>query len=168
MPAGGEQLAAGEYTCTYGGISLGIFEGDAGVPTLEHMTKSEPVGNTSAYGKMVIDEIYQGADWFLSMTCIEWDDGPKTALWPYDAVLGHAGVIGRLLFDLSDAIVMTAIAGTPAASLGPATVTASNAIILPGYVPRILFGPTLRKVPLRFRLFPYLVSGSLVGHFTMT
>src|SRR5256885_1160980 len=103
MPAGGETLICGQYTCTYNAVSVGIFEGDASVPTLEQTTKAEPVANTDKYGKTMIDGIYQGADWKMTFTCIEYKAGSLTPFWPY-GTLGLMGVIGRLLYGLSSAL----------------------------------------------------------------
>jgi hypothetical protein len=170
MSAGNEQLAAGQYTVTWEGLNLGIFEGDAGVPTLDHNVKAEMVDNTSAYAKMTIDAIYQGADFGMNMTCIEWNAGMRNALWPYANALGTAGVIARRLYDLSGGLVLTVTAGTPAAVTGPSIVSAAHAILQPNFVPRITFGPLLRRVPLRFLLFPYDQNppNNVVGHLTMT
>src|SRR5437660_1779663 len=76
------------------------------------------------------------------------------------------GVIGRLLYDLSQALVLTAITGTTA-SASPATLTAAKTILLPGFTPRLSYGPTLRKIPLRFRLFPNVIGGN-VGWYSLT
>jgi hypothetical protein len=72
--------------------------------------------------------------------------------------MGVMGVIGRLRYDLSQALVLTAIAGTPAAS-SPATLTASQAILAANFPWKLLFGPTLRKFPLRMDLLPYTATG---------
>lgn len=162
---GSETLVAGGYTATYGGVALGMFEGDQGLPTLEHTTKSESIANTSVYGKSTIDDIGQGADWFLQMTCMEYKTGPISAFWPYGVALGQMGTIGLMLTSLAAAVVLTAISGTTAAS-SPATLTASKCLLLPGFATRLLYGPTLRKVPLRFRLYPY--TSSVVLWFTQT
>lgn len=165
MPAGGESLLAGQYTVTWNSVSLGIMEGDQGVPTISQQTAAEMVGNTDAYGKSNIDGIYQGANWFAQFTCMEYRAGSIAAFWPY-GTLGVMGTIGRLLYSLSAALVLTAIAGTPAAAT-PATLTASRAILAPGYNTQLLFGPTLRKVPIRQMLFPYSSGGNIVW-FTTT
>lgn len=161
MPVGSETLVAGGYTATWNSVALGIFEGDSGLPTNEHTVAAEDVGNTSAYGKTVIDFIYQGANWFSSFTCLEYKSGPKSAFWPYNATLGRLGTIGVLGYSLAQALVLTAITGTSASS-SPATLTASKAILLPGFSSRIVFGPTLRKVPIRMRLLPYDSGGNVV------
>lgn len=142
------------------------MEGDGGLPTLEGVNKQEPIGRTDAYGDTTIDTIYKGGDWFASMTCMEYKAGPIAALWPF-GTLGLMGVIGRLGYGISTALVLTAIAGTPAAS-SPASLTATRAILAPGFNTRLLFGPKLRTVPLRFQLLPYLVGGTSPGWFSTT
>jgi hypothetical protein len=158
MPAGSETLIAGQYTVTYNGTSCGIMEGDAGVPTIEATNHAEPVNNTDAYGKSMIDAIYQGGDHFASFQCMEYKAGSIAAFWPFGA-LGVMGVIARLYYDMSSALVLTAVAGTPAAN-SPATLTASKSIIAPGFNGRLLYGPTLRKVPIRLALLPFSSTGN--------
>lgn len=167
MPVGGEVLIVGEYTATYGGVALGIFEGDAGLPTLSQQTKAEPIANTSKYAKTTIDAIWQGADWFMQFTCLEYKAGPRVAFWPFHATLSALGAIGRLYYGMASPLVLTAVAGTPAAAT-PATLTASKTILAPGYNTQLVYGPTLRKVPLRLQLLPYVLNGTTVGHFTQT
>ena len=114
-----------------------------------------------------IDAIHRGADWYMSMICMEYKSGVTAALWPFNSTLSREGVIGRLYYDMSLALVLTAVAGTPAAT-SPATLTASKAIIAPGFNARLTFGPTLRTVPLRFLLLPYIVSTTNVQSFVLT
>mgnify|MGYP000857433249 FL=1 len=151
---------------TWNSVALGIMQGDAGLPTIEQSNKAEPIANTDSYAKSTIDAIYQGADWFASMTCMEYKAGSIAAWWPY-STLGRMGTIGRLLYDISLPLVLTAVAGTPAAS-SPATLTATRSILAPGFGTRLVFGPTVRTVPLRFQLLPYYVAGSTPGWFTTT
>lgn len=155
MPVGSSVIASGRYTVTWNSVSLGIMEGDAGVPTIEVQTHHELINSTDAYGKSTIGAIYQGQDVYAQMTTIEWIAGVRAAFWPYASTVGEIGVIGRELTDLGAALVLTAIASTPAASVGYATITATEAFLAPNYNFKILFGPTLRKVPLRFQLLPY-------------
>lgn len=143
---------------------MGIMEGDAGVPTIESTNHAEPVNNSDAYGKSLLDAIYQGGDYFASFQCMEYRTGSIAAFWPFGA-MGVMGVIARLYFDMSAALVLTAIAGTPAAAT-PATLTASKSILAPGFNGRLLYGPTLRKVPIRLALLPFTSTG--VRWFTQT
>lgn len=161
MPVGSETLITGPYTATFSGVALGVFEGDAGLPVIEHTMSTESIGNTSAYGKSVIDDIQQGGNVFFAFTCIEYKSGPKAAFWPYHATLGRGPVVGTLLYDSSAALVLTSTAGTPAAA-SPATLTSSHCILAPGFGARLVYGPTLRKVPLRLRAYPYLAGGNFV------
>jgi len=165
MPAGGESLIAGQYVTNFGGIDMGIMEGDAGVPTIEYTPEGEDIGNTDKYGRAVIDTILLGQNCFAQYMCMEYDAGSIQAFWPWGD-LGIMGTIARLGFDLADALILTAIAGTPAES-SPATLTAPKALLAMGYNTRLLFGPPLRKVPIRQRLYPANLGGS-VGHFTAT
>lgn len=166
MPAGNETIIAGPYTVTWNGVALGVLEGDQGLPTNEANVEGEDVGNTSAYGKSVIDTIYQGANWMASMTCMEYRAGSVAAFWPLNAILGRMGVMGRRMYDISAPLIYTAIAGTSAAA-SPATLTASKAILTVRSAGRLVYGPTVRRVPLRFRLYPYTSGGNVVW-FTQT
>jgi len=159
----GEVYLAGEYNVTYGGVAVGTMEGDAGLPTIEHTAQAEPVANTSRYGKSTLTHFGLGADWFAAFTCLEASPGgaAMSAFWPY-GTFGQMGTIARDLFTLSAALVLTSIAGTPASAL-PSSVTASHAILVPGFATRLVYGPTLRKVPLRLILYPYNLGGGTIG-----
>ena len=165
MPVGSETIVAGSYSATWNSVALGLFENDAGLPVLEQQSSSEPVMG-GAYGKSVIDDVYQGLNVFIALTCMEYKSGPISAFWPYSATLGRMGTIGVLMYTLSQALVLTAVAGTSAAS-SPATLTASKAILMPGFASRLVYGPTVRKVPLRFRCYPF-DSGGNVTFWTQT
>jgi len=164
VPAGGEILIAGEYNLTLNGVAVGMFEGDAGLPTIEQVTHAEVVANTSRYGKSTIDAIGQGADWFAGYTCEEYRPGSIAAFWPF-AAPGLMGIISRLYFEMASPLVFTVVAGTPAVG-APNTLTANKAILAPGFNTRLLFGPTLRKVPIRQILLPYDTGGGIVGWYT--
>jgi hypothetical protein len=138
-----------------------MFEGDASAPTIEQQSKSEPVANTTTYGKTTIDDIYQGLDCFAQFVALEYKAGSIAAWWPWTATIGQLGVIARLGFAMSAALVMTVVAGTPAAG-SPNTVTAPNSLLLPGYSSRLVYGPTLRKLPIRMRLYPFSSSGTIM------
>jgi hypothetical protein len=169
MPAQGEVILAGEYTVTYSGQAMGIMEGDAGLPTLSQQNKGEPVANTNRYGKSTIDGFYQGGDWFCQFTCLEYTANTLAAWWPFSATLGLMGVIARRYFDMAQALVLTAVAGTPAfAAASPLTLTSPRAILAPGYNTQTLYGPTHRKLPVRLQLFPFNTGGAVIGWFTET
>lgn len=166
MPAGGETIICGQYTVTYGAVACGIMEGDAGVPTLEQTSKAAPLDSTDKYGKTTIDAVYLGVDWKCMFVCEEYRAGSLSAFYPFGA-LGLLGVIGRLYYGMSSALVLTAIAGTPATAT-PATLTAPKAILTIGFPSKLLFGPIIRKVPISLMLLLTDTGSSVYGHFTTT
>lgn len=155
-----ETIICGQFTVTYNSVALGIFEGDAGSPGIERINHGAPIANTDAYGKTMLDYIYQGVDYVFSGVCMEYKAGPIAAWYPWSATAGALGTIGRLAYAVSLALVLTAVSGTPAAAT-PATLTASRAIIPPTDTSKIMFGPMVRTVPLRLQLLPY-TSGSVI------
>lgn len=169
MAAGGEAFAAGGYTVTWDGVPMGLFGGDDEAPIIESPdTKTEPINNTSIYAKTTIDEVYQGADCMAQFTCLEWDAGILAALYPYGSTAGELGVIATLLFDLAQPMIFTVVDGTAASVTGPTDLTANHAFPIPGTTPRISFAPRLRRIPLRFRFFPYFASPGVMAHFSVT
>jgi hypothetical protein len=155
-------LVDGQYLCSILGASVGIFEGDGGVPSVEQTSYEEAVNNTDAYGKSRIDGIYQGGDSSFAGTLMEYKAAGIAAMWPYGAP-GVMGIIGRLRYALAGALVLTAISGTPAAS-SPATLTATYAILAANFPIKLLFGPTLRKIPLKMDLLPYAGGSGVIWH----
>lgn len=166
MPAGGETLVCGSYTVTYGGVACGIMKGDAGVPTLEQTTKAVPVNKTDKYGDSLLDLVYTGTSWRAMFTCMEYKAGSLAALAPF-ATLGLLGIIGRLHYNMASALVLTVVAGTPAAG-SPSTITASKAILAPDFPSKLLFGPMVREVPISMNLLLVDTGGGAYGHFTTT
>jgi len=167
---GGEIVLAGAYNVTWNGAAVGMMEGDAGVPTLEQTTHVESINNSTTYGKSTVEGFYQGADWFASYTCLEFRPGSIAAFWPYSGTMGLMGTISRAMTDLAQALVLTAVAGTPSnlsGQPGSTSLTAGKAMLAPGFNGRLLYGPTLRKVPIRQILLPVNTGGGVVGWFTM-
>jgi hypothetical protein len=153
MPAGGEATIAGAYNCVYNGSPMGMMNGDSGLPTFSCTEHEEPVNSTDRYGRTKIDGFYLGGDWFSDFDCIEWLPATKAAWWPWGALM-EMGVIARRRFDNSKPLVLTAVAGTPAAGASPSA-TAGKSLLASNYNTRIIFGPTLRKLPIRLELMPY-------------
>lgn len=161
-------LRPGEYTATYDAVAIGMFRSDG--KSLRFRRKGKLVNDTDTYGLSTIEIINLGIDVFLSGTMIEWNATVKKIIWPY----GSAGTfdgkltkIGHLDSDNAKQIVLTALAGTPAATLGPATLTAAKAILAPENDVNIIFGPDETPIPILFQLLPY-VDGSDKRFFTLT
>lgn len=148
---------AGPYTGSYDGTSLGMMENGY---FLEKIDLSEEV-RADLHGSEIADLIDMGSDWYIDYVMQEYGAGALKALlaWQVAAsaspTLGGRGQPGRTAIGSGRAksLVLTAIAGTPAAS-SPATLTASKAIIAPGHAARMLYGPSLRQVPMRQLLLP--------------
>lgn len=168
MPFGNESIIAGAYTATWNGVALGIFEGDSGLPTLSHQIMAQNIDNTSLYGRALIDAVFQGMAVSFQMVCMEYKAGTVAAAFPQNAVMGRMGTVGRLHYaSLAAALVMTAVAGTPAAA-SPATLTAPKTCLAPGVDVSLAFGPVVRTVPLRLVSFLADVGGGNSGFFSTT
>lgn len=147
---------------TFNGISIGQLE--SGINIIQQSIVEPIRGDNMAESDQ--DFVYQGGNVYAELSSLEYNaSGVQAAFWPYGAV-GVVGLVGRLGQDLAKALVLTAVAGTPAAAT-PATLTAAKAILRPGQDLRLLFSPKLRKVPLVFQLLPYTSGGNNVW-FTMT
>lgn len=101
--------------------------------------------------------------------------GSIAAFWPWggSSSLGALGIfdvaaipIGTLVSTLAKALVLTVLANTPAAASQPFSsgFTAANGILAPNVPAELLFGSTLRIVPIKLQLLPYTVAG-LTKHF---
>jgi hypothetical protein len=154
----GESIA-GRYTATWNAVALGIMYGDdPGIPTIVTRNMVRLIDNTDRGGDMVMGGVYRGVRGRALMRCLEaYKAGVLAAKWPWGAD-GKVGVIGRDPYDLAQALVLTAMAGTPAATK-PASLTASKAVIAPDVDIKDTYGPILREVPLEFLLMPYDASG---------
>ena len=142
---------AGPYTCTWNSQAVG--QAADGYRVSHSFFKRLITGDT--YAQSPQDEVYQGGEMFIQFRLIEYDAAAvQSAMWPYGSYMS-IGQVGRVSKQqwLCSAVVLTAIAGTPAAST-PATLTLTTAIIAEGFPVELLFAPDLREVPLRLRVFP--------------
>lgn len=165
MPAGGEAIIDGQYTVTWNGLAMGIMEGEEGVPTIEQILLSTPVNRTDKYGKTKIDSIHMGKDYTCAFLCMEYTKAIG-CFDPFGAAFGQLGQIGALKYALSEPLVLTVVAGTPAVG-SPNTVTAGKAIIADEHRGKLKFGPAIRTVPILLDLLPYVLQGSTVGAFVL-
>lgn len=141
---------AGKYDGTYDGATIG--ELTDGWKLSASLFSRIITGHSGA--KTPQDGIHQGGECFLAFTCMEaYLAKVKLAFWPLSATLFDLGVIGRLDSAIAKQTVMTALAATPAAA-SPASITFPLCKLAEGYPVEMLFGPDLREVPIRFRLFP--------------
>ena len=155
----GLTLVAGRYSVTFNSVALGYLESNGSSdPSVEMIPLAEAVNQTDGWGDATIDYVSRGSDAFAQLICKEYKAGSIGAAWPY----GTWGVFltsGLMMGDTyAKPLVLTAIAGTTASS-APASITATYALPAPNNPIRLLYGPTLRKVPIRFVLLPYDSSG---------
>jgi len=166
---------AGSYTGTYTHpagqpVTLGITKQGYNIG-LQHTLQN--IDESDAYGRTLIEQIYQGTNATIDFEPIEWLVQVLRALSPFQTtgmpVTGAGGsvlgTIGMLSSDRAGVLILSATAGTPAAT-APASLTASYAIIHENFDARWTLGPNHRTIPLRFRLLPYSSTG--IRHFSVT
>lgn len=153
-------FVAGRYAATWNAVSIGLARQGL---EMEVQLKQEVIDETDAYGMTIIDFVMRGADVYFSANLREWIAGSKSLIWAIGG--GSLGKIftaavpcGVFAYDLSQALVLTATANTPAAT-SPATLTASKAFPAPSFNTKILFDSRIRDLPVRMICFPY-ASGS--------
>lgn len=169
MSIGGEALVTGPYTCTWNAVALGVFQGDNDVPTIAKQLRGRKIESSDYWGMTPMDEIHLGAAYFFYGVLMEYSKA-LPIIEPFTTTLGlEIGVIGVLKRSLSKALVLTAVAGTTAAT-APASLTASKTILATDHETRLAFGPVLRTVPIKLDLFPYQTATgpNKYGFFTMT
>lgn len=162
----GLTLIAGRYTITWNAVAIGVLESNGSTdPAIEMIPLAEAINQTDGWGDADIDYISRGSNAFAQVICKEYKAGSIGAAWPYGA-WGSFLTAGLTMGNsYAKVLVLTAISGTTAAA-APASVTATWALPAPNNPIRILKGPTLRKVPIRWVLLPYDSSGD--KHFTLT
>ena len=160
----------GVYTATLNAVALGITTSDGF--KLKWRPARTQINNTNLYGDTLIDGIHRGVTGVqLLATFKEWNAALQHAIWPWGAASppthdGTLGTIGRLVSDYAKALVLTAQAGSLAATKNAGgvpnanTFTASLAILAPENDVEMLFGPVETDVPVLFDLFLYDDAGT--------
>lgn len=140
----------GKYSATLGASALG--QTADGYRVSHSLFKRIITGDNFADTPQ--DAILRGAEMFVAARLIEYNAaGALNAFWPLAATIYDMGVIGRLDSAVADSLVLTALAGTPAATV-PATATFLLTTLAEGFPVELLFAPDLREVPLRLRVYP--------------
>lgn len=160
MAFGSAVFAAGPYNCVFGGVSIGLMRGDAQSPVVEIMRHTQLITDTHLYARTPIGAVGQGGEAFASFTLMEAITGALAVLWPY-SVIGKNPTIGVDDYTtLATTFVLTAAAGT-LASGNPASISAAKAVLAEDFPMRYVYGPILRELPIRLRLFPNDSSNQL-------
>lgn len=145
----------GPYEVIWNGNSIGMMEGSvrAGQQVI-----GLPV-RASLYGQTILDYILQGGFYSIALVMKEWNANAKAAQWQFGSTPGIVNEAGLLFNPLYKQMVLTALAGTPAATEGPATRTYPLCGLLPGHNLDITMGPEERNVPVVFGVLPEPESG---------
>ena len=113
--------------------------------SLRWEVKEHLVNDTISWGRELIEIIYLGADWRLLAQSLEYAIGFLTEMvWPWNGDGAYqstnyplvtttfnvfsTGIGQRATNSASGALVLTAVTGTTAATFGPATLTAKQAV----------------------------------------
>lgn len=122
-------IPAGPYTVTYNAQPVGLLEG----PIRHQQDFSGIPMRAGLWGQTVFDYILAGGGVYAVLSIKEWNTNSKLAMWPFNASMGLLVEGGKFLSTYCKALVFTALAGTPAATEGPATRTYNLAALLPGH-----------------------------------
>jgi hypothetical protein len=166
-------FVAGRYSATYQppgepAYSIGIMEEGY---QIQYRALASLVNKTDAYGLTPIESFHQGFELYIAGTAREWITGVHRMLNPMNGWNGGSGgvfslgTIGTAYTDRAGTLVLTATAGTPAAS-SPSTLTAAYASLAENFDVSMLFGPAERLMPWRLRIWPYWSAG--IKFFTTT
>lgn len=153
---------AGPYTATLGAQAIGQA---ANGYTISHSVFKELVtGDAEALTPQ--DAVYQGHEVFVSWILQEYDVAlAQDVFWPYGTTTewGAQGQVGRMdvASSLVSQLILDDVAGTPAATK-PLTATFPKVILAEGFPVEMIFGNTLRRIPIRMRAYPSGSAGSAV------
>lgn len=147
-------FVAGQYTATLAASTVGQIE--RGINSTHSFMKQLIVGDN--FAQAVQDAVFLGADVVFDYRLMEYNAAAvRQAMWPYGSTwLSVTSVLGTM--DVQNSIVaqliLTALAGTPAATSGPATITLPKVILRENFPVNILFAPELRVIPISQRVYP--------------
>jgi hypothetical protein len=148
-------IPSGPYTATWNGNGIGLFEG---LLRMQQTPFGLPV-RASQWGQAVIDYIMQSGGYFGVAVVKEWTTATKAFMWPFGADMGVINEPGLLFSSFCQPLVLTALAGTPAATYGPVTRTYTYAATLPGHNLDVAFGPAERNVVVAVGVLPQPNAG---------
>ncbi len=154
---------SGPATGVFNSLPLGTQD-DSGYE-LQCNIKGQEINASDAYGMVLVEGIWRGADWRLRFTGLEWNKtGLLAILQAYGGVTGGTSLgptvanIGVRWTSLAAALVLTSILSNPPST--PQTLTATNAAIAPNSQTSFQITSKMRTMPLEMVLIPYVGSGS--------
>lgn len=158
-------FVSGKYSVTWNGAYIGQLKNGF---YIRNRLFAEPISGDSG-GDSHQDFVDRGSNVYLQFTSLDWDlavhDAAISIFWPHSASgWGTAGTVGSLYSARAKSLVMTALTGTPAATVGPVSITVPQAVIAPGQDQELFFGNANRDVPILLQALPY-VDGSSYSWF---
>lgn len=171
-------FSAGPYTASHTPTQNAV----AGSPETINLTEEgwrsrmrileESIDRSDAYGRSLLDAVFQGCRGVLTTTFIEWRASmlkmsyPWATLAPSGAtkliVVNSSNPMARLASDNAGALTLTAVTGTPAATNGPATAVFGKLKPVPDQDIEFYYGPGHRKYSMNFDLLLYLSSSDYI------
>lgn len=149
-------IIAGAYTSTWNSVAT-LFTMNGFRLGVDW--KSELINQSDIFGETLIDAIFRGADVQISWENRVYAAGSTGPFWPWGGgtmgkIFTPAIPISYTARSLAQALVLTAVANTPAAS-SPTSLTASKALLSPQFRAELLFDSKARSVPISMQLYPY-------------
>lgn len=142
---------AGRYSATLAASTVGQTKDGINI---EHQVFKQLITGDN-FAETPQDAVFRGMAVFCQFTLLEYNaTAARAAFWPYGtAWLTMDTVIGTLDTANAAQLILTALAGTPAAA-APATITLPDAILAEGFPVGLLMAPALREIPIRQRIYP--------------
>lgn len=169
MAAGLAIPVAGPYISSWFALPLGVQNDDG--YRLTCTIQGQEMNATDQFGKTLVEGVYQGQNWRVRLTGLEWKAGLVEILQMFGNLdpgtnglqptlsgatvgnLNNVVNVGDLWTHYTGPLVMTAVLGNPPTT--PQSLTASNAGIAPEQSSEFMFTSKIRELPLEMVLIPY-------------
>lgn len=155
---------SGPYTISWDGSTIGQTE--AGVEFTEPGIVGDPIVGDNFGPECHQDAVLSNGNCFASMVLNEYNVSAVRAILSPSGTAGRLFPSGVLATSIAKVLILTRASASTTAT--PTTRTANLAMLAPGQDITYLMSSAHRKVPIRFQLFPYLVSTGIYAHFVDT
>lgn len=156
-------ITSGAYSATFNNNDLGHTQDG-----WRHEVVGHRKGVTvDRFGDMEIDGVFRGVSSFIEAVLKDWDaTGFDDLWWPYSGTVGTTGLVGRLevVSSMTLSLVLTAVASTPAATTGPASVTAAKSILDAEFARSYNLNNEDRSMPVRIRNYVNTSTGVIFAY----
>lgn len=141
-------------------LPIGMCEGGK---MLSRTLLSVPIA-ADEHGKETIDDVFAGADVFLSLTLKELRTGGRAMIWPFSNNFGQMPQPGVLMTDFAGVLVLTSITGTTRNRNEFTTRTFGKCVMSIGHNVAEMMATDQNNIPIVLKCYKYFVSGNYV-HF---